>query len=129
VPGSASGQFDRSSQKYFRLARNYIRHHFGWFVQRINIPKDQTQLFKPLPSELQNLQLIHIDRLWGANMNYRRELLGEGFDENFKLYGLFEDVEMSVRVGKTHKLVCRLDATVAHDDSLGKNTRPRSVER
>jgi len=62
-------------------------------------------------------------------MNYRRELLGEGFDENFKLYGLFEDVEMSVRVGKTHKLVCRLDATVAHDDSLGKNTRPRSVER
>jgi len=128
VNGSASGQFDRKSQKYFRLARNYIRHHFGWFIQRINIPKDQTQLFKPLPSELQSLQLIHIDRLWGANMNYRRELLdSSGFDENFKLYGLFEDVEMSVRLGRTHKLVCRLDATVVHDDSLGESTRPNDA--
>jgi GT2 family glycosyltransferase len=125
VNGVGTGQFDHRSQKYSRLFKNYIRHHYGWYVQRIHVPKSQTKLFEPLAPELRSLPLIHIDRLWGANMNYRTNLIyDQGFDENFKRYGLFEDVDMSVRVGKTHKLVCRLDAEVVHDDNLGKQTRP-----
>jgi hypothetical protein len=40
---------------------------------------------------------------------------------------LFEDVDLSVQVGKTHKLVCRLDAELTHDDALGKTTRPNDA--
>ncbi|MBF2027915.1 MAG: hypothetical protein IGS48_14320 [Oscillatoriales cyanobacterium C42_A2020_001] len=62
-------------------------------------------------------------------MNYRTELIyNSGFDENFQRYGLFEDVDFSVRVGKTHKLVCRLDALITHDDSLGQSTRPKDAQ-
>lgn len=129
VNGTASGQFDNTSQKYTRLIRNYIRHHLGRFAQRIHIPANQTKLHEPLASELQQFPLIHIDRLWGANMNYRTELIRHsGFDENFQRYGLFEDVDLSVRVGKTHKLVCRLDALITHDDSLGQSTRPKDAQ-
>lgn len=125
VNGVALGQFDQWQQKYSRLIKNYVRHHYGWWIQRIHVPKHATKLFEPLAPELRGLPLIHIDRLWGANMNYRTELIYDlGFDENFQRYGLFEDVDMSVRVGKTHKLVCRLDAEITHDDSLGKSTRP-----
>lgn len=125
VNGVGMGQFDHRSQKYSRLFRNHIRHHYGWCFQRIRAPKSQTKLFEPLAPELRDLPLIHIDRLWGANMNYRTNVIDDqGFDENFKRYGLFEDVDMSMRVGKTHKLVCRLDAELVHDDSLGKQTRP-----
>jgi GT2 family glycosyltransferase len=129
VNGVGTGQFDNARQKYFRLFRNHARHHFGWLFQRIYIPRSHTKLFEAIAPELQELPLIHIDRLWGANMNYRAELIAtSGFDENFKHYGLFEDVDMSVRVGKTHKLVCRLDAEVTHDDSLGKTTRPSDAK-
>jgi glycosyltransferase involved in cell wall biosynthesis len=125
VNGVSIGQFDNWKQKNFRLIKNYFRHNLGSLVQRIHIPKDSTQLFEPLPSELQKLPLIHIDRLWGAKMNYRTEVIYDsGFDESFQRYGLYEDVDMSVRVGKTHKLVCRLDAEIQHDDTLGKSTRP-----
>lgn len=129
VNGTALGQFDNSSQKYARFFRNYVRHHFGKVAQRIRIPAEQTKLHEPLTSELQTLPLIHIDRLWGANMNYRTELIYNlGFDENFQRYGLFEDVDISVRVGKTHKLVCRLDALIDHDETLGKSTRPKEAQ-
>lgn len=128
VNGVATGQFDHPSQRYFRLAKNYFRHHLGWFLQRIHIPKSDTKLFEAIAPELSHFPLIHIDRLWGANMNYRTELIYNlGFDENFKRYGLFEDVDMSVRVGKTHKLVCRLDAEITHDDALGQSTRPNDA--
>ena len=128
VNGVATGQFDNSSQKYFRLTKNYFRHHLGWFLQRIHIPKSDTKLFEPIAPQLRHFPLIHVDRLWGANMNYRTELIADsGFDENFQRYGLFEDVDMSVRVGKMHKLVCRLDAEVSHDDSLGRSTRPNDA--
>lgn len=129
VNGTATGQFDNSSQKYTRLFRNHVRHHFGQVAQRIRIPANQTKLHKPLAPELQSFPLIHIDRLWGANMNYRTELIRDsGFDENFQRYGLFEDVDLSVRVGKTHKLVCRLDALINHDDTLGQSTRPKDAQ-
>ena len=126
VNGVSIGQFDNLLQKYSRLIKNFFRDHLGWFFQRIYIPKNQTKLFAPLPSDLKNsFPLIHIDRLWGANMNYRTELLSHlEFDENFRRYGLFEDVDLSVQVGKTHKLVCCLDAELTHDDDLGKSTRP-----
>jgi GT2 family glycosyltransferase len=129
VNGVGLGQFDNPSQKYFRLIKNFARDHLGWFIQRIYIPKNQTKLFTPLPPELKNsFPLINIDRLWGANMNYRAELIKDlSFDEHFSRYGLYEDVDMSVRVGKTHKLVCRLDAEVTHDDTLGKSTRPNDA--
>jgi len=130
VNGVAKGQFDRRSQKYGRLVKNYFRHHYGSFVQRIHIPQCETQLQRstPLSPEVKEFPLIHIDRLWGANMNYRTELIYDrGFDESFQRYGLFEDVEMSVWVGKTHKLVCRLDAEIQHDDLLGQSTRPNET--
>ena len=128
VNGVSIGQFDNWKQKNFRLIKNYFRHNLGSLVQRIHVPKGYTQLFEPLPSELHTLPLIHIDRLWGANMNYRTELIQDsGFDESFQRYGLFEDVDMSVRVGKTHKLVCRLDAEITHDDTLGQSTRPNDA--
>ena len=128
VNGVSIGQFDNWKQKNFRLVKNYFRHNLGSLVQRIHIPENDTQLFQPLPSELHNLPLIHIDRLWGANMNYRTELIyNSGFDEAFQRYGLYEDVDLSVRVGKTHKLVCRLDAEVEHDNNLGKSTRPNDA--
>jgi len=128
VNGVSIGQFDNWKQKNFRLIKNYFRHNLGSLVQRIHVPKGYTQLFEPLPSELHTLPLIHIDRLWGANMNYRTELIhNTGFDEAFQRYGLYEDVDMSVRVGKTHRLVCRLDAEIQHDDTLGKSTRPNDA--
>ncbi len=128
VNGVSTGQFDNWQQKNFRLIKNYFRHHFGPFAQRIHIPKEYTKLFAPLPCELRSFPLIHIDRLWGANMNYRTELIWDsGFDEAFQRYGLYEDVDMSVRIGKTHKLVCRLDAEVEHDEVLGKSTRPSNA--
>jgi|GEM_PF-5814619 len=128
VNGTAIGQFDNGTQKKFRLAKNYARDHFGWLIQRIYIPRDNTKLFEPITPELQKLPLISIDRLWGANMNYRTELIQDSeFDESFQRYGLFEDVDMSVRVGKTHKLVCRLDAEIIHDDTLGQSTRPNDA--
>jgi glycosyltransferase involved in cell wall biosynthesis len=125
INGVGLGQFDTPSQKYLRLLKNFARDYLGWFIQRIHIPRSQTKLFAPLASELKNsFSLIHIDRLWGANMNYRTELIRHlKFDENFKGYGLFEDVDLSVQVGKTHKLLCRLDAELTHDDELGKSTR------
>jgi glycosyltransferase involved in cell wall biosynthesis len=129
VNGVSVGQFDNWKQKRFRLTKNYFRHHFGAVAQRIHVPREYTQLFEPLPSQLHHLSLIQIDRLWGANMNYRTELIyNSGFDETFQRYGLYEDVDMSVRVGKTHKLVCCLDAKVEHDEILGKNTRPNDAK-
>ena len=66
-----------------------------------------------------------MDRLWGANMNYRTEVIrGMRFDENFQRYGLYEDVDFSVRVGQTHRLALRVDAEVFHDTTLGQTTRP-----
>lgn len=128
INGVAKGQFDRWSQRYSRIVRNYFRHNFGHLAQRIHVPRQNTQLFNTLPSELNRFPLINIDRLWGANMNYRLNAIGDlRFDENFKRYGLFEDVDMSVRVGQTHKLICRIDAELHHDDSLGKTTRPNDV--
>ncbi len=128
VNGVSIGQFDGWKQKNFRLIKNYFRHHLGSLAQRIHLPKDYTHLSQPLPPELRNLPLIHIDRLWGANMNYRADLIrNSGFDEAFQRYGLYEDVDLSVRVGKTHKLVCRLDAEITHDDSLGRTTRPNDA--
>ena len=103
VNGVAIGQFDNPRQRYSRMARNFVRHRYGYLAQRIHVPKSQTKLFDPLPNELGALPLIGIDRLWGANMNYRRSAIGNlRFDENFKRYGLYEDVVMSVRVGRTH---------------------------
>lgn len=128
VNGVSIGQFNNPRQRYFREAKNFLRHRFGYLAQRIHIPKSQTRLFQPLPAELTSLPLIAIDRLWGANMNYRRSALGDlRFDENFKRYGLYEDVELSVRVGQTHKFVCRIDAEIMHDDDLGKTTRPSDI--
>lgn len=128
VNGVSIGQFDHPRQRYSRIARNFLRHRFGYLAQRIHIPKAQTQLFQPLPAELTSLPLIPIDRLWGANMNYRRSAIADHrFDENFKRYGLYEDVDMSVRIGQTHKLVCCLDAELNHDDDLGKSTRPGDI--
>ncbi|MEB3294066.1 MAG: glycosyltransferase family A protein [Synechococcales bacterium] len=129
VNGVAKGQFDNWQQRYTRLGRNYLRHQFGnWLGQRIHIPHHSTQRHQPLPPELNHFPLIHIDRLWGANMNYRTELIqSQGFDENFQRYGLYEDVEMSARVGKTHKLVCCLDAEIEHDETLGQSTRPNDA--
>jgi len=129
VNGVARGQFDNWSQRNYRKFRNYVRHHWGSGMQRIHIPKDQSQLFSPLPTSLHSFPLIHIDRLWGANMSYRAELVKQHrFDERFNQYGLFEDVDISARIGKTHKLVCRLDAEIEHDDSLGKATRPSDIK-
>ncbi len=129
VNGVSIGQFDHSRQRYARITRNFFRHRFGYLAQRIHIPKSKTQLFKPLPAELKSLPLIPIDRLWGANMNYRRSAIDDNcFDENFKRYGLYEDVEMSVRIGQNYKLVCRIDAELNHDDNLGKTTRPSDVK-
>jgi GT2 family glycosyltransferase len=128
VNGVSIGQFDHPRQRYTRIARNFARHHFGHLAQRIHIPRSKTHLFKPLPSDLKSLRLIPIDRLWGANMNYRRSAIADHrFDENFKRYGLYEDVDMSVRIGQTHKLVCCLDAKLNHDDDLGKSTRPGDI--
>jgi len=129
VNGVAKGQFDNILQKNYRLFRNYLRHNFGSHLQRIHVPKTQTQLFSSLPQNLQGLPLIDIDRLWGANMNYRSSLVkSQRFDENFLRYGLFEDVEFSVRIGKSHKLVCRLDAELSHDNSLGESSRPNDIK-
>lgn len=128
VNGVSIGQFDNPKQRYARVARNFLRHRFGFLAQRIHIPKSKTQLFKPLSSELKSLPLIPIDRLWGANMNYRRSAISDHrFDENFKRYGLYEDVDMSVRIGQSHKLVCRIDAELNHDDNLGQTTRPSDI--
>ncbi|MGF1570233.1 MAG: glycosyltransferase family 2 protein [Nodosilinea sp.] len=129
VNGVAVGQFDRWPQRNYRAFRNYIRHHFGSLIQRIHVPKQETQVFTPLPTEFKHLRLIYIDRLWGANMNFRTDLVRDlRFDESFSRYGLYEDVDMSVRVGKTHKLVCCLDAELEHDHSLGETTRPSDVK-
>jgi GT2 family glycosyltransferase len=129
VNGVAQGQFDNWSQRNYRKTRNYVRHHWGSGMQRIHIPKSQSQLFSPLPKSLRKFPLIHIDRLWGANMSYRTALIKKHrFDERFNQYGLFEDVDISARVGKTHKLVCRLDAKIQHDDSLGQATRPNDMK-
>jgi GT2 family glycosyltransferase len=129
INGVAKGQFDTWSHRYFRLSKNYIRHHFGNHLgQRIHIPHHGTQRHKPIPTHLKDYPLIHIDRLWGANMNYRTELIQAlGFDDNFIRYGLYEDVEVSARLGKSHKLVCCLDAEVQHDDTLGQTTRPNDA--
>ncbi|WOD39263.1 glycosyltransferase family A protein [Nodosilinea sp. E11] len=128
VNGVSMGQFDNPKQRYSRVLRNFLRHRFGHLAQRIHVPKSKTQLFKPLSTELKSLPLIPIDRLWGANMNYRKSAIGDQyFDENFKNYGLYEDVDMSVRIGQNHKLVCRIDAELNHDDDLGKTTRPSDV--
>lgn len=128
INGVGTGQFNQFPQKHYRHFRNYLRHHLGWLFQRIHIPKNCTKLHDPLPTALHQFPLIHVDRLWGANMSYRTELIQQsGFDENFKRYGLFEDVELSVRVGTTHKLVCRLDAEITHDEELGKTTRPNDA--
>lgn len=129
INGVAEGQFDNYKERYFRLAKNFMRHNLGSLVQRIRIPKEHTKLYEPIPSYLQKYPLINIDRLWGANMNFRTKLIhNDSFDETFKKYGLFEDVEFSARVGKTHKLVCRLDAEIEHDDSLGQSTRPSDIK-
>ncbi|HEY9878013.1 MAG TPA: glycosyltransferase [Leptolyngbyaceae cyanobacterium] len=129
VNGVAEGQFDNWPQKTYREFRNYVRHHFGGFVQRIHLPKHYTHLFDPMPATVRYLPLIHIDRLWGANMNYRAEALkGLQFDENFQRYGLFEDVDLSIQVGKNYKLVCRLDAELSHDFQLGQSTRPNDAK-
>lgn len=129
VNGVAEGQFDNWPQKTYREFRNYVRHHFGGLGQRIHLPKHYTHLFEPIPASLQRLPLIHIDRLWGANMNYRTKALeGLRFDENFQRYGLFEDVDLSIQVGKNYKLVCYLDAQLTHDFKLGQSTRPNDAK-
>jgi glycosyltransferase involved in cell wall biosynthesis len=129
VNGVAAGQFDNWPQRTYREFRNYVRHHYGGRLQRIHLPAHYTHLFDPMPTSLQGLPLIHIDRLWGANMNYRTAALqGLQFDENFQRYGLFEDVDLSIQVGQHHKLVCRLDAELSHDFTLGESTRPNDAK-
>ncbi|MBD2260579.1 glycosyltransferase [Pseudanabaena sp. FACHB-2040] len=129
VNGVAEGQFDNWPQRTYREFRNYVRHHYGGQLQRIHLPQHYTHLFDPIPTPLKALPLIHIDRLWGANMNYRTEALkGLRFDENFQRYGLFEDVDLSIQVGQRYKLVCRLDAELSHDFKLGESTRPNDAK-
>ena len=129
VCGVATGHFDRPSRKYFRIARNTVRNQFGWVAQRIRVPKRLTKVYEPFPAQLRNLPLIHVNRLWGANMNFRTNLVKDlGFDRDFQRYGLFEDVDLSVRVGQTHQLIRRIDAEVVHDSSLGQTTRPNEAK-
>lgn len=129
INGTAIGQFDKFHQKYFRFTKNFLRNKLGYFIQLIHVPKPLTKVADSSSLNDNNIPLINIDRLWGANMSYRTEFIHDlAFDENFKRYGLFEDVDFSVRVGKNHKLVCRLDATVDHCDSIGQKTRPADAK-
>jgi len=55
------------------------------------------------------------DRISGCNMTFRRDVINDRvFDENMSGYALGEDVDISLQVRRTHKLLHLSDARLTH---------------
>jgi GT2 family glycosyltransferase len=102
----------------------------GRLVAR-SFPMSRRQAFPPavrLPEETKRLQLRRVRQLYGGSMSVRTSLLaGLRFDERMLRYGYCEDLDLSIRLSRTHALVQRTDAFVAHEAArvgrIGGNAR------
>jgi hypothetical protein len=96
-----------------------------------SFPMSRRQAFPPgvrLPEETKRLKLRRVRQLYGLSMSVRTSLLAaERFDERMLRYGYCEDLDLSIRLSRTHALVQRTDAFFAHDQAragrIGANAR------
>jgi hypothetical protein len=88
-----------------------------------SFPMSRRQAFPPwvrLASSARHLPVRRVRQLYGSAMTFRTQLAAANrFDERMLRYGLGEDLDISIRVSRTHALVRRTDAFVEHYEALG----------
>jgi hypothetical protein len=93
----------------------------GSKVAARSFPMSRRQAFPPgvrLAPPVRHLPLRRVRQLYGSRMSFRTQLAAVNrFDERILRYGLCEDLDISIRVGRTHALVQRTDAFVEHDEA------------
>jgi hypothetical protein len=84
-------------------------------------PMSRRQAFPPgvrLAPRARQVPLRRVRQLYGGKMSFRTHLAAANrFDERMVRYGLCEDLDMSIRVSRTHALVQRTDAFVEHNEA------------
>ncbi|MEK6206480.1 MAG: glycosyltransferase [Chloroflexota bacterium] len=71
-----------------------------------------------LPSSVRRLPVRRVRNLPGGRMSLRRHLaVAQRFDERMQRFSYCEDLDISIRIGRTHLLLERTDAYVRHDES------------
>jgi hypothetical protein len=92
----------------------------GRLVAR-SVPMSRRQAFPSVvrsPKRVRGVPLRRVRQLFGCRMSFRTRLvLAQRFDERLLRYGLCEDLDLSIRVSRTHALVQRTDAFVRHDEA------------
>jgi hypothetical protein len=82
---------------------------------------------RPEPAWLDEVNAVHVEWMTGLCMSYRTDLIRPlGFDETLERYGLFEDVEASFKISKTHLILGADSARLFHYRMPGR--RGRGVE-
>jgi GT2 family glycosyltransferase len=127
VVGGVRGYDTARDGRPSEWVRQRLKRCFGPGFGRLYVPHGQSYGDgRRLPPTIRRLPVKKVRILWGAMMSYRTEALRSvgGFDEALKRYALYEDADISFRIGKTHFLVKRLDARAEHREEAGKQTRP-----